>query len=323
MTPSGTPLAGTMDRATRSSRAPAEGGAPTWPAAVSERSVGMLARRPRSATVVAVHPLAFYLRFDRSRPDGTTEGILPVVAQSGLRLPNAVVLAPGSSRLGWGVQPGDRVGVGDGEIRLPGATIRRARVWRPVRVPTSGHLPGVAATGSLGRLASPGWAVPARHLAATALRGESLVDVVGHTVGVGQGLTPSGDDVLCGVLLALRLAGAEDARRHLWTTVRPRLGATTAVSAALLTEAADGYAVPAVVRLAAALAGGRESEPDVVPAALEVRAIGHSSGADLLAGLAGALAAADSTCGGDPSSRVLGLPTVGAHHLPTTPGVTS
>ncbi len=193
----------------------------SYPAAVSERSAMVLARTPRGATVLAVHPLAFYLRIDRSWPD---PGLLPVVAPGGLRLPNSVVLGSAPPQVGWGVQPGDRVVVGDGEVRLPGATIRRARVWRPVRVPTVDQLPGARVTGVLERLASSQWVAPARHLANAALRGDALSDAVGHTVGAGQGLTPSGDDVLCGLLLALRLAGADDARRCLWSSIRPRLG---------------------------------------------------------------------------------------------------
>ncbi|WP_406831976.1 DUF2877 domain-containing protein [Pedococcus sp. KACC 23699] len=293
----------------------------SYPAAVSERSAKVLARRPRGATVLAVHPLAFYLRIDRSWPD---PGLLPVVAAGGLRLPNAVVLASEPPQVGWGVQPGDRVVVGDGEIRLPGATIRRARVWRPVRVPTVDQLPGVRVTGVLERLASSHWVAPARRLATAALRKDPLGDAVGHTVGAGQGLTPSGDDVLCGLLLALRLAGADDAHRCLWSSIRPRLGSTTTVSAALLMEAADGYAVPAVVRLAGALASDRTiepaehagpAEPELVAAAREVRAIGHSSGADLLAGLFGGLAEAQEWRAG---GVVLELHTVVPQHFSNT-----
>lgn len=289
-----------------------------YPAAVSQRSAKVLSRRPRGATVLAVHPLALYLSVDHSWPD---PGLLPVVAPSGLRLPNAVVLGAPLSQVGWGVQPGDRISVGDGEVRLPGATIRRTRFWRPVRVPTADQLPGVGVTGVLGRLASPHWAVPARHLATTAVRGGALAEDVRHTVGAGQGLTPSGDDVLCGLLLALRLAGADEARRRLWSAVHPRLGSTSTVSAALLTEAADGYAVPAVIRLASALVGGREHEPEVGAAAQEVRAIGHTSGADLLAGLAGGLAVVGER---RPGRIVLGLHSAVPYRLPTTdPGVTS
>jgi hypothetical protein len=55
----------------------------------------------------------------------------------------------------------------------------------------------------------------------------------------------------------------------------------------LLTEAAQGYAVPAVVRLTEAMLG--EDDVLVAEAAREVLTIGHSSGSDLLGGLLGSL----------------------------------
>jgi hypothetical protein len=110
---------------------------------------------------------------------------------------------------------------------------------------------------------------------------------VAALVGAGLGLTPSGDDALCGVLLGLRLAGRPALRRALWAAVAPRLGSTTSLSAALLTESAEGYAVPPVGRLVEALAAGDHA--GVRAATVQVRAIGHTSGADLLGGLAGAL----------------------------------
>jgi hypothetical protein len=111
-------------------------------------------------------------------------------------------------------------------------------------------------------------------------------------VGGGQGLTPSGDDVLCGLLLGLR--PVPPAVAGVWAAVAPRLGATTSLSASLLAESAEGYAVPAVVRLGVALARARHGSDgaDTLRRAVrEVAGIGHSSGADLLAGLAGALRA--------------------------------
>ena len=65
------------------------------------------------------------------------------------------------------------------------------------------------------------------------------------------------------------------------------LAATTSLSASLLLAAAAGCAVPEVAALANALSEADEAGVDeALPAVL---AIGHSSGADLLAGLAGAL----------------------------------
>ncbi|HRA27720.1 DUF2877 domain-containing protein, partial [Ornithinibacter sp.] len=69
--------------------------------------------------------------------------------------------------------------------------------------------------------------------------------------------------------------------------VRERLGSTTAVSAALLDAAADGYAAADVVALVdAAVARDAAAVARVLPAVL---AIGHTSGADLVIGIAAAL----------------------------------
>ena len=113
---------------------------------------------------------------------------------------------------------------------------------------------------------------------------------MGSLVGAGPGLTPSGDDVLCGVLLGLRLAAEPTALERVHAAVVPRLGATTTLSASLVREAAAGYAVPDLVRLGAALAAGDRDEAAGATQAL--LAIGHTSGRDLLAGLWGSLEAA-------------------------------
>jgi hypothetical protein len=111
--------------------------------------------------------------------------------------------------------------------------------------------------------------------------------LVRRLVGAGPGLTPSGDDVLCGVLLGLRLLGRARSLPRLWDAVAPRLPATTTLSAALLVEAVQGFAVPPVIDLGQALA---EGDPvGVRAAAARVLAVGHTSGADLLAGLTGCL----------------------------------
>jgi Protein of unknown function (DUF2877) len=250
---------------------------PTWPAAVSALSVATLAAPVREGTVLGAFRHAVYLAVD----DGD---VLPLVAAGGLRLPTALWLAR-PAPVGWGVQPGDRVLVGAGEVRLPAVTVRAVRVWTPDVVP-------VAAGGT--ELALPGRASPLRQvaheLAKAAAAGDDVRDDVRALVGAGPGLTPSGDDVLCGVLLGLRLRGCAEAVERVWSEVAARLTTTTLLSAALLRGAADGYAVPAVVGLATALADGNHGE--VERRVAEVLAIGHTSGSDLLAGLAGALDAA-------------------------------
>ncbi|HET6967018.1 MAG TPA: DUF2877 domain-containing protein, partial [Ornithinibacter sp.] len=108
---------------------------------------------------------------------------------------------------------------------------------------------------------------------------------VAGLLGRGRGLTPSGDDALAGALL---VAHALDTAGPLAAAVRARLDTTTAVSAALLDAAVDGFAARDVVTLVdAALAGDGAGVAAVLP---QVLAIGHSSGRDLVTGIAVALA---------------------------------
>lgn len=279
---------------------------PLWPAAVSERAAVLVHGPARSARVLGTFPTALYLQV------GGHARVLPVVTPDGLRLPTALAVATSLPTVGWGVQPGDDVVVGGGDVLLPGVTIRAVRTWHPHRVPTASVATFSGAP--LATLALP-WRAASRVLTEGLLSGDerSLPPRVQELVGRGPGLTPSGDDVLCGVMLALRLhpRGSEVLLGRLWRAVRPLLATTTSLSAALLTEAARGYAVAPVVRLTEALAGADRvartgsapltsgtdpvgSGVDEVPAAIRaVLSIGHSSGADLLGGLAGCLDALD------------------------------
>lgn len=175
----------------------------TWPAAVSERSASVLAAPARTATVLAAFPQALYLRLHDDRVPG--DRVLPVVSATGLRLPTAMVLATVLPTIGWGVQPGDAVVVGDGEVHLRAVRIRGVRTWRPLRVPGGDRPPAPDAAPALVSLTAPAWVEAAHVLVAAVLAGQDVTLQVSATVGGGVGLTPSGDDVLCGALLALRL----------------------------------------------------------------------------------------------------------------------
>jgi hypothetical protein len=120
---------------------------------------------------------------------------------------------------------------------------------------------------------------PAVEVAEWAVGRGDLPAAVGALAGLGPGLTPSGDDVLGGLLVVLAVAGHD--ARQLRTAVD---GAPThAVSRAFLTWAARGQAVEPVHRLLGALAG---SDAAAVRHHQEaVLALGHTSGADLLLGL--------------------------------------
>ncbi|MCC7347281.1 MAG: DUF2877 domain-containing protein, partial [Variibacter sp.] len=116
-------------------------------------------------------------------------------------------------------------------------------------------------------------------------RGDGEVDPSGMValLGLGPGLTPSGDDFLGGVMVALALAGRTGGRNALWRALAPRTGAlTTAISAAHLAAAAQGQGSAALhALLNAVLANDAAALP---PALAAVAAIGHTSGWDALAG---------------------------------------
>jgi Protein of unknown function (DUF2877) len=109
-------------------------------------------------------------------------------------------------------------------------------------------------------------------------------DTVADLVGRGDGLTPLGDDVLCGWLVAHRAAGATT--QTVDDAVRRALPRTTTLSATLLECALVGECPDLVAAYLRAL--GTRSEP-TARAALE--ALGHSSGAGLAHGVDLAVAA--------------------------------
>ena len=98
-------------------------------------------------------------------------------------------------------------------------------------------------------------------------------------IGLGIGLTPSGDDFLTGVLAGLRLRGLEESPLFaaLAEQIRHALSRTNDISRAFLVCALEGHFSQAVLSL--------KNEAD--PALLRQRfaAIGHSSGMDTAAGI--------------------------------------
>jgi Protein of unknown function (DUF2877) len=272
--------------------------APTrWPGAVSALVTDIVTGPSRRARVIGVFPTVVYLGLDPvTGPAGASRTraevnalptprraqvrteVLPLLAVDALALPTGIRLGLPSHELQWRVQPGDHATVGEGRIELRAVRVDAVRTWSPARVPT-------ASGGSRAvRLDSSS---PLRDRAADVVRDPSSARSM---VGLGTGLTPSGDDALCGVLLALRAAGS-GRLGSVRDAVAAHVGRTTSLSASLLRTATEGYAVPCVVRLASALAGG--DLPGAETALPEVLAIGHSSGSDLVAGLCGALDALD------------------------------
>jgi hypothetical protein len=137
-------------------------------------------------------------------------------------------------------------------------------------------------------------------------RCDEATDLLVSRLGLGPGATPTGDDVAAGVLLAARavtspphMAVIDDVAGRVADLATVR---TTAVSAALLADAAAGWCAEPVARALVALAppvvdahptrrGCSEAQP--LDVALDgLFALGHYSGVDLATGLLAVLDAA-------------------------------
>ncbi|MCY4551918.1 MAG: DUF2877 domain-containing protein [Defluviicoccus sp.] len=116
------------------------------------------------------------------------------------------------------------------------------------------------------------------------------LEAVERLVGLGPGLTPSGDDFLGGTMIALAMSGRAEAAAALAAPVLAAARqATNRISAAHLGAAARGLGADALHRALDAMASGDDR---ALAAALRgLDAIGHSSGWDAMAGAVSALGA--------------------------------
>ncbi len=105
-------------------------------------------------------------------------------------------------------------------------------------------------------------------------------------VGLGPGVTPSGDDFIAGYLAALWSragfdSGLDAILPSLADALAPLFLRTNAISRQMLSDAAQGHFAERLIDVTVAIAGGG----DVVDATVHALASGHSSGADTLCGL--------------------------------------
>jgi hypothetical protein len=106
-------------------------------------------------------------------------------------------------------------------------------------------------------------------------------EAVQGLIGLGPGLTPSGDDFLMGTLALLDAIGERHARTALTRAIGdPMPGLTTPLSACFLRAAAAGHVGEALHRAVSSVITG-----DVDSAVAAARKIGHSSGWDMMAGI--------------------------------------
>lgn len=189
------------------------------------------------------------------------------------------------------VAAGDEVVVHDGSIELPGCEVVVADIVDttvPVLSPDS------AAWGAeqLARSASPRLRSPRKALPSAALAqlASGDPDSVTLLLGLGPGLTPLGDDVLCG-WLAAAVAHRHPALDDVRSTVElERRRCTTTLSATLLGCASRGEGVP---EFRALLRGVATKDVRAVEQSVDlVLRVGETSGEGLLLGALLALGAA-------------------------------
>jgi hypothetical protein len=114
------------------------------------------------------------------------------------------------------------------------------------------------------------------------LVGNSLDEEAQALIGLGPGLTPSGDDYLGGVLVALNQFGRKPQAQSLWRWLSARLSRTSDISGAHLAAAAAGEGHEALHRCIEALC---TMAPDWTRVLAELDGVGHTSGWDSLAGV--------------------------------------
>src|SRR4051794_10717628 len=198
--------------------------------------------------------------------------------------------------------PGQGMAILDRKILVDGmpfAGFETASVWAPPPSPDwtlDGLRTGLAAVDEVwplvpieqGLVASGAARVPARpsHVLAAAapglaalngligagLRGQrcarrDYAEIVA-LIGLGPGLTPSGDDLLGGALVALASVGRLATRDALWRACRAHLGRTNEISAAHLRSAALGYAASALHEAIHAVIAGQVDRIEPAVAAL-------------------------------------------------------
>jgi len=128
-----------------------------------------------------------------------------------------------------------------------------------------------------------GHAQPALDALERWLIGNALDDDAQMLIGLGPGLTPSGDDYLGGLLIALHAFERRPQALGLWRWLEPRLKRTSAISAAHLAAAAQGEGHEALHACLHALC---DRGADWTRTLEQVANVGHVSGWDALAGIA-------------------------------------
>ncbi|QCP06280.1 DUF2877 domain-containing protein [Brevibacterium sp. CS2] len=225
-----------------------------------------------------------------------TGAVLPVLGPTALRLPTAVLVPELTGDRLASLQIGAALRVESGRIMTEHFHCAIRRRWNPTRIRPCDPARRASAASVSASIAHPAWPEPGiedlAHRAARlvhvgrALDPGAVDSALAALLGLGPGSTPSGDDAVCGVLLALRQVRAVPAldllRNRLRAALAARPAPTGGLSASLLDAAAAGACVPEVRAALELLVSGAPAGP----IARAVAAVGTSSGADILCGAA-------------------------------------
>jgi Protein of unknown function (DUF2877) len=255
---------------------------PVTPAWASTAVSELVSGPPRDLPVLACTGVAAYLA---ARGHGAPMVVLALLTGQAVRLPLGVCV---TGRL---PAAGTTVRVGYGLVTATGRAWRPVRWWDPrprLDVPAlrryGPRLLGVVHDAPASAFGLP---LPDALTVAAALAAQDPGPAAGM-IGLGPGLTPAADDVIAGALAALALTGRLDDRVRHAVQSRARTH-TSGLSAALLAAAGRGQVIPPAAHLLTVLAAGAPADR-IAHAAAHLFQVGSTSGHDLCAGLAGALA---------------------------------
>ena len=243
----------------------------------------LLSGPPRDLTVLASTGAAAYVA---ALDHGAPKVVLALLTDQAVRLPLGIRIAAG--RLPG---PETTVRVGNGLVATASFAWRPVRWWDPrPRLDAPALLrygPRLLDAVHDAPVSAFGLPLPDALRVASALAAGDPAPAVG-VIGLGPGLTPAADDVIAGALAALALTGRLDCCvRH---AVESRAAThTSGLSAALLSAAGRGEVIPPAARVLTLLADGAPADR-IASAAASLLRIGSTSGHDLCAGMAGALA---------------------------------
>jgi len=265
------------------------------PVAASGLLADVLDGRSVDGLVVASGRAAAYLTYASRGADR----VLGVVTRRATCPASGLVLPPGREPLDL-LPAGARVRIGEGAVEGPTSRLVVGRWFLPASAPRRGSPRREALAAA--RAAVQAQRVPpevalARRDGARAARvllhgdtDDAYAQLVG-LLGRGPGLTPSGDDVVAGILLAARRVLPYEESEAVGTAVRraARL-ATTVVSRGMLTDASAGWCPDVVARGLAALVAPVDQPGQAGRAAVQdLLRVGSTSGGDLLCGALGVL----------------------------------